>query len=581
MYKTFILSILFPLLVLSVFSTNKRKDAQVSKPVHRLSESDQRKFDYYFYEGIKQKDDRKYDQAIETFGLCVALDSLDAGAQSELGLMYTAIGFTKEGMQCMEKALAIDNTNWWYSVQLISMYSDSKKWKRCIEIATNLQKLYPNKEEVYTMLASFYKETKQYDKAITAYERLEVLEGINQNISLEKFQLYLLQNNLKKGNAEIDKLVNKYPAESRYKVFRGDIYLQQKMPQKAFEFYQQVLKDDPQNALVFVSLSNYYNYVNQPEKAVQSIVSALKSEQLDVDTKVQVLGQYVEKLFKDSTKLSETEGLFKLLIDRYPTEELVHGYYAVYLQYRKRNAEAVSEYESMININSKNERTWMNLIQLYVNEKNYKQIVSTTDRAIQQVPKTPVWYFYRGIGQFQLNDYHSALVSYLSGLPFIPNEQPELTSDFYAQIADTYFKIELKDSAFVNYERSLKANPKNIMVMNNYAYYLSLQKADLKKAERMSAKTVELEPKNSTYLDTYAWILYQQENFSLAKYYIERAVDYMKKDEESGVIWEHYGDILWMTKNDEKALKIWQKAFDTGIKTDDLKKKIENKGWKR
>ena len=97
----------------------------------------------------------------------------------------------------------------------------------------------------------------------------------------------------------------------------------------------------------------------------------------------------------------------------------------------------------------------------------------------------------------------------------------------------------------------------------------------------MSAKTVELEPKNSTYLDTYAWILYQQANFSLAKYYIERAVDNMKKDEESSVILEHYGDILWMTKNDDKALKMWQKSFDVGNKTDDLKKKIENKGWKR
>jgi len=42
--------------------------------------------------------------------------------------------------------------------------------------------------------------------------------------------------------------------------------------------------------------------------------------------------------------------------------------------------------------------------------------------------------------------------------------------------------------------------------MNNYAYYLSEEKTDLKKAEKMSAKAVEKEPNNSTYLDTYAWI---------------------------------------------------------------------------
>jgi tetratricopeptide (TPR) repeat protein len=581
MYKKICLLLSLILVVFSGYSANKKKVEQSPKTRSHLSESDQRRFDYFFYQGLNQKENRQYDQAIETFQLCVKLDSLDSGVQSELGLMYGAIGFTGASINCLEKAIKTDPENWWYNVQLISIYSELKNWKRCIEIASNLQKLYPNKEEIYTMQASFYKETKQFDKAIAAYDHLETLVGINQNISFEKFQLYIILNNQKKGIAEIDKLVNKYPTESRYKVFRGDIYLQQKMAEKAFEIYQQVLKDDPQNAITYVSLSNYYKYKNEPEKALQSIVSALKSEQLDAETKVQVLGQYVEKLVHDSTKLSETESLFKMLVDRYPMEEQVHGYYAVFLQFQKRIPEAVSELESMININAKNDQTWMRLIQINIGQKDYKQMVTIADRAIKNLPKLPLWYFYKGIAEFQLVDYPAALVSYKAGLPLVAADQPELKSDFYAQIADTYFKIENKDSAFVNYEKALVANPKNIMVMNNYAYYLSLDKKDLKKAERMSAKTVELEPKNSTYLDTYAWILYQEDNFMLAKYYIERAVDNMKKDEESGVIWEHYGDILWKTKDEAKALKMWQKGYDAGNKTDDLKKKIENKGWKK
>ncbi|MEI6754594.1 MAG: tetratricopeptide repeat protein [Paludibacter sp.] len=579
MNKIYFLFLAFVFPLFSYASTKKPVDK--SARIIHLSEPEQRRFDYYFYEGLKQKENSQYDQALETFRLCAALDSVDSGVQSELGLLYAATGFTAEAIRNMEKAIKTDPTNWWYNVQLISIYTDQKNWKRCIEIATNLQKLYPNKEEVYTMLASFNKETKQFEKAIAAYERLESLTGINQALSLEKFQLYILLNNKKKGIAEIDKLVNKYPTESRYKVFRGDIYMQQNMAKQAYEIYQQVLKDDPQNAFVYVSLSNYYKSVNQPDKATESIVAALKNEQLDVDTKVQVLGQYVEKLTHDSTKLSETESLFKLLVDRYPMEEQVHGYYAVFLQFQKRNTEAISELESMLNINSKNDQTWMRLIQIYISEKNYKQTVAVTDRAIENLPKSSAWYFYRGIAEFQLVDYPAALVSYKAGLPFLAADQLDLKSDFYAQIADTYFKVEKKDSAFVYYEQALTANPKNILVMNNYAYYLSLGKNELKKAERMSAKTVELDPKNSTYLDTYAWILYQQANYSLAKYYIERAIDNMKKEEESGVILEHYGDILWMTKNDDKALKMWEKSFETGNKSDDLKKKIETKGWKR
>ena len=575
---------LFIILVFVLSSCTAAKKIVVKSPtIPRISESTQRQFDYYFYEGLKQKDNQQYDQAIETFRMCLAIDSLDAGAQSETGLLYAAAGMNDKALDCLEKAVKIDPANWWYNVQLISMYSDLKNWKRAIELTVNLQKKYPEKDDVYSMLGTFYKETKEYDKAIAAYDKLESLNTITETVSFEKFQLYILSNKAQKGVAEIDKLINKYPTESRYKVLRGDIFMQQKMPAKAFEIYQNVLKDDPQNAYVYVSLSEYYKSVNKPDKAMESIVSALKCEQLDVDTKVTVLGQYVEKLVQDSTKLGETESLFKLLVERYPLEEKVHGYYAVFLQYQKRNAEAISELETMININPKNDQTWIRLIQMYSLTKDFNQILTLTNRAIENLPKLPVWYFYKGIAQFQLADYKNALVSYQKGLPLIAPEQAALKSDFYAQMADIYYKLEQKDSAFVNYERSLAVNPKNNMVMNNYAYYLSLEKTQLKKAERMSAKTVELEPKNSTYLDTYAWILYQEANYSLAKFYIERAVENLTKEEEPGIILEHYGDILWMSgpENESKAMETWQKSYDAGNKTEALKLKITNKGWKR
>jgi len=583
MFKKYYLCLL---LIVAFVSCTTAKKAVVEAPKKiQLSDSVQRQFDYYFYEGIRQKDNQQFDQALETFRMCLSIDSLDAGAQSEAGILYALIGFNEQAISSLEKAIRIDPSNWWYNVRLITMYSEQKNWKRAIEITNNLQKIYPNKEEVYTMLSSFYKETKEYDKAIAAYDRLESLNGINESSSFEKFQLYILLNKPQKGVAEIDKLVNKYPSETRYKVLRGDIFMQQKMPAKAFEIYQNVLKDDPDNPYVYVSLSEYYKSVNLPDKAMESIVSALKSDQLDVETKVSVLGQYVEKLAHDSTKLVETESLFKLLVDRYPMEEQVHGYYAVFLQYQQRNAEALSELETMININPKNEQTWLRIIQLYMGDKNYKKILTTTTSAIENLPKLPVWYFYKGIAQYQLADYRAALASYQKGLPLITVEQADLKSDFYAQIADIYYKFEKKDSAFVNYEASLASNPKNIMVMNNYAYYLSLEKSDLKKAERMSSKTVELEPKNSTYLDTYAWILYQEGNYSLAKFYIERAIDNLPKNDDSGVVLEHYGDILWInskdTKDDAKALEMWQKSYDAGNKTDSLKEKIANKGWVR
>ena len=110
------------------------------------------------------------------------------------------------------------------------------------------------------------------------------------------------------------------------------------------------------------------------------------------------------------------------------------------------------------------------------------------------------------------------------------------------------------------------------MVLNNYAYFLSLDKKDLKKAERMSAQTVKMDPNNSTYLDTYAWIFFVQGNYTLARIYIESA---LKNDTtDSSELLDHYGDILYMLGDKEKAVEQWEKAKALGKNSDILDKKI-------
>ncbi|MBP7180035.1 MAG: tetratricopeptide repeat protein, partial [Dysgonomonadaceae bacterium] len=126
---------------------------------------------------------------------------------------------------------------------------------------------------------------------------------------------------------------------------------------------------------------------------------------------------------------------------------------------------------------------------------------------------------------------------------------------------------------FESYEKSLKLNPQNLPVLNNYSYYLSLEKRDLDKAEQMSSITVKAEPTNPTYLDTYAWILYEQGAYTMAKIYIENAVKY-SENEPSAEILEHYGDILFKTGEPEKALEQWKKAKELGSDSKTLDEKI-------
>ena len=120
-------------------------------------------------------------------------------------------------------------------------------------------------------------------------------------------------------------------------------------------------------------------------------------------------------------------------------------------------------------------------------------------------------------------------------------------------------------------------NPSNIGALNNYAYYLSVERRDLDKAEEMSYKTVKAEPNNSTYLDTYAWILFVKGNYAEARLYIDEAI---KNDKDSSdVVLEHCGDIYYMTGDAEGALKYWKQAWDKGNRSDTLKQKIQKKKY--
>ena len=428
---------------------------------------------------------------------------------------------------------------------------------------------------MYQILSTLYKQAEKPEKAIAALHKLEALTGIDGAVSMDKFSIYLGMKQNKKAIAEIDKLSAKFPTDMRYKVLRGDIYMYQELPEKAFEIYKHVESEEPNNPYVYVSLSNYYKHQNNNELARFNVVKALKLDALEVEQKISILGDYVKDMIRDTIKLDETESMFKLLVERYPLEEKVYDYYAVFLQYRKRFPEALSMYETMLNINPKNEQTWLQIFQLRIQNANFEGLKTDADRAIAVFPENHPFYFYKGIAEIQLKNYPAALQANKKALSLATESDKAVQSDYYSQIGDVYYRMDSTLLAFEAYDKALEANPGNVYVLNNYAYYLSEKNQNLKKAESMSAKTIEKEPKNSTYLDTYAWIFYQQGNYSLAKFYIERAIDNLDNKQDPGVVLEHYGDILMKVGNPEKAFEIYQKSYQTENKTEILKKKID------
>ena len=229
----------------------------------------------------------------------------------------------------------------------------------------------------------------------------------------------------------------------------------------------------------------------------------------------------------------------------------------------------------VINIRKDKYPVWEQLLLLENQFQNWNSLYSYSSEALEYFPNQSFLYFFNGFSGFQLEKYDEALQSLEFGFKLTTKDDP-LRIDYMTFIAECHYKLGNKKEAYAMFDKQLSADSGNIMVLNNYAYYLSVDNKDLDKAANMSLKTLDKEPNNPTYLDTYAWILFKQKNYSEALKYIEKTLEMDSKP--SDVVIEHYGDILFFNGFIDKAIEQWKKALLLGNGSGNLEKKInENK----
>ena len=215
---------------------------------------------------------------------------------------------------------------------------------------------------------------------------------------------------------------------------------------------------------------------------------------------------------------------------------------------------------------------WEQLLSVYSYKSDFQNLYIKSKIAIDSFPNHSLFYLFNGVSAIQMNKSGEAAHILKEGLKTIENK-PDLELDFYTNLGEVYHnKKEYKQSDYY-FELVLNKEPENIYVINNYSYYLSLREEKLEYAEGISKKTIIAEPNNSTYLDTYAWILFKLERYKDALYYIKKAFN--NGGSESQVIVEHYGDIEFMIGNLEKAVELWILSKEMGNNSEELLNKIK------
>jgi tetratricopeptide (TPR) repeat protein len=205
---------------------------------------------------------------------------------------------------------------------------------------------------------------------------------------------------------------------------------------------------------------------------------------------------------------------------------------------------------------------------------NYDSVIYYSDKAIKIFREEVTFYIMKGLAFLQKGEYKDAVEVLTKGKEFAVKEEDLI--QIYSYLGELYKNTGNYKKSDESFDSALNIDSNNIIIRNNYSYYLALRDTALKKAERMSKYTIDKEPENPTYLDTYAWVLFKMGRARKALKYIERAVKY--DEGRNPEILEHYGDILFDMSRYEKAIEIWSKINKNDREDIELKEKIIKAG---
>ena len=543
-----------------------------------LTPEQQRKYDYFFLEAMRLKEKKDYASAFGLLQHCLDIHPNAASALYEVSQYYMFLRQVPQGQEALEKAVASAPDNYWYSQGLASLYQQQNELDKAITLLEQMAVRFPGKQDPLFNLLDLYGRQEKYDEVISTLNRLEKHMGKNEQLSMEKFRIYLQMKDDKKAFQEIESLVQEYPMDMRYQVILGDVYLQNGKKQEAYDVYQKVLAAEPDNPMAIFSMASYYKQTGQEGLYQQQLDTLLLNKKVTPDTKVNVMRQMIvenEQADKDSTQII---ALFDRIMKQEQDDPQIPMLYAQYLLSKNMEAESVPVLEQVVDLDPTNKAARMMLVGTAVRKEDYKQIIKVCEPGIEATPDALKFYYYLAIAYNQAEQPDSVVSICKRALEHTTaDSKKEVVSDFYSILGDMYHTQKQMKEAYAAYDSALVYNPSNIGALNNYAYYLSVERRDLDKAEEMSYKTVKAEPNNATYLDTYAWILFEKGNYAEARIYIDNAMK--SDDEKSDVIVEHCGDIYYMTGDVDGALSYWKKALEMGSESKTLKQKIEKKKY--
>ena len=520
------------------------------------------RYDAFFLDAICQREKGNSDAAFDLLRHCIEIDSTRSEAYYYLGQYYALLKDRQTAQRYFEKTAALEPDNATYLETLANVYYGQKEYDKAIDAFERLYDKNRDRVEVLAVLVQLYEQQKDFDKAIKTLTRIETVEGKSERLSYAKSRFYTEMGNKKAAVAEMKTLSDQYPNDNNFRTLYANTLYVNGQQKKALAIYDKILKEEPDNRNAQMAMLAHYNERQDSVQANGMLERILQNKYASTEDRVALLRQVIgesEQSGGDSTRVLQ---LFRMILDMPQQDADMALFCATYMNLKKMPNDSIRKVlEKALDISPDNAAVRLQLVSFAWQAKDRDRVISLCQDARQYNPDEMAFYYYQGIAYYQKDQLDEALNAFQNGIGVItPESDPAIVSDFYAVMGDIMHQRGMEQEAFAAYDSCLQWKDDNIGCLNNYAYYLSEKGIQLEKAEQMSYRTIKAEPKNATYLDTYAWILFMQKRYSEAKIYIDQTLQC--DSDSSSVLLEHAGDIYYHTKDVERAVTLWQKALE-------------------
>ena len=530
-----------------------------------------RRYDYFFLEAICQQEKGCHDAAFDLLTHCVEIDSTRSEAYYYLARYYDFLKNKDKALAYSEKAAQLEPDNVTYLETLANTYIGRRQYDKAIDATEHIFSKNSEREDVLSLLVQLYEQQQDYEGAIRTLTRLETMEGKSERLSMAKSELYTRKGDKKAAINEMKQLADQYPNDQNYRCLYGTTLYLNGQQKKAVAIYNDILKIEPDNRSAQMALLSHYNEIGDSVQARQWLDRMLMNKNATTQDRVLLLRQVIGESERNGGDSTQVLRLFHRVLNLPQADADLAIFCATYMNLKKMPNDSISPIlERALALEPANAAARLQLVSYAWQAEDRDRVIALCQDARQYNPDEMAFYYYQGIAYFQKDQLDQALNAFQNGIGVITAQSdPAIVSDFYAVMGDILHQKGQAREAFVAYDSCLVWKEDNIGCLNNYAYYLSELGEQLDKAEQMSYRAIKAEPKNSTYLDTYAWILFMQKRYSEAKIYIDQTLQY--DTDTSAVLLEHAGDIYYQAGDAAQALEYWRQALEQAEKDDDTK----------